>query len=334
MPNPKQDRFQLFADGVKDYAFIQFDASNRVTDWNTGATRLLGYTEAEILGQSGAIFFTPEDQARSEPEREVGIALGEGTAEDERWHVRKDGSRFRASGVLTKLCDDEGRLLGFAKVFRDVTEREQARERLERSLAEKDALLREIHHRVKNNLQVIVSLLGLQSRYIQDPHALASLEETTNRVRAISRIHEALYGTTDLASIQFSSYLHQLVRDLTAFYDLSQRIHTDVEAAPLALDIEQAVPLALITNELVCNAMKHAFSDRESGGISVTLFKQPSLAELTVRDDGHGLPADFDPATSGGMGFNLIRILTEQIEADLNIQTDGGTRITVRFPLT
>jgi PAS domain S-box-containing protein len=333
MSNPKQDRFQLFADGVKDYAFIQLDASNCVTDWNTGAMRLLGYTEGEILGQSAAIFFTPEDQARDEPQRELGTAVAMGTAEDERWHVRKDGTRFRASGILTKLSDDEGRLLGFAKVFRDVTEREQARERLHRSLAEKDALLREIHHRVKNNLQVIVSLLGLQSRYIQDPTALACLEETTNRVRAISRIHEALYGTADLASVQFASYLHQLVQDLTAFYEVAQRIHTDVEAAPITLDIEHAVPLALITNELVCNAMKHAFPGRESGGITVTLITEPGLAELTVRDNGHGLPPGFDPATSGGMGFNLIRILTEQLEASLQVRTDAGTSVSVRFPI-
>ena len=334
MPNSKPDRFHLFADGVKDYAFIQFDTSNRVTDWNTGAARLLGYTEEEIIGQSGAIFFTPEDQARDEPQREIGTALKFGTAEDERWHVRKDGSRFRASGVLTKLCDDEGRFIGFAKVFRDVTEREQARERLQRSLAEKDALLREIHHRVKNNLQVIVSLLGLQSRYIQDPTALGCLEETTNRVRAISRIHEALYGATNLASVQFSPYLHQLVQDLTAFYDVAQRIQTNVEAAPLTLDIEHAVPLALITNELVCNAMKHAFPDRESGGIIVTLVTQPEGAELTVRDNGIGLPPTFDPAISGGMGFNLIRILTEQLEANLNIQSSGGTSVSVRFSLS
>src|SRR4028118_2190418 len=209
MPNAEPDRFQLFADGVREYAFIQFDASNCVTDWNTGAKRLLGYTEEEILGRSGALFFTPEDQAAGEPAREVGMAVENGTAEDERWHVRKDGSRFRASGVLTKLCDDEGRLVGFAKVLRDVTEREQTRQRLERSLAEKDALLREIHHRVKNNLQVVVSLLGMQMRHVEDSRAIASFEETINRVRSIARIHEALYATPDLASVQFSTYLHQ-----------------------------------------------------------------------------------------------------------------------------
>ena len=334
MPSAKLDRFQLFADGVKDYAFIQFDASYCVTDWNTGAMRLLGYTEEEILGQSGAVFFTPEDQAAGEPAREVGVAVENGTAEDERWHIRKDGSRFRASGVLTKLCDEEDRLVGFAKVLRDVTERELARERLERSLVEKEALLREIHHRVKNNLQVVTSLLGLQARYIQDRRAVASLEETTNRVRAISRIHEKLYGSSNLASVQFSPYLHQLVHDLASFYDLTQQVQTGVEAEPITIEIERAVPLALITNELVCNAMKHAFPDQESGGITVTLRRELNLANLTVQDNGVGLPANFDPATAGGMGFNLIRILAEQLEARLQIQNDGGTSVSVRFPVT
>jgi PAS domain S-box-containing protein len=334
MPSPSSDRFQLFADGVKDYAFIQIDTDNRITDWNTGAMRLLGYTEEEAIGQSAAMFFTPEDRAAKVPQHEIRLALENGTAEDERWHLRKDGSRFRASGVLTKLCDDDGSVVGFAKVFRDVTERELARERLQRSLIEKDALLREIHHRVKNNLQVIVSLLNLQSRYINDPQALTYIEETTNRVRAISRIHETLYGASDLASVPFSSYLHQLVVDLTAFYDVAQRIRTDVQATPVTLDIEHAVPLALITNELVCNAMKHAFPGGVAGSVTVTLATAPEWATLTVCDSGVGLPVNFDPQTSGGLGFNLIRILSEQIGADLQIHTDGGASMSVRFPLT
>ncbi|HYP06996.1 MAG TPA: histidine kinase dimerization/phosphoacceptor domain -containing protein [Bryobacteraceae bacterium] len=329
-----RDRFHLFVDGVKDYAFIQFDGANRVTDWNAGAERLLGYTEAEILGCPGDIFFTPEDRERGMPEQEVVTARERGTAEDERWHIRKDGTRFRASGVMTRLCDDHGNLAGFAKVFRDVTEREQVRERLQRSLVEKDVLLREIHHRVKNNLQVIVSLLGLQARYIQDPGALASIEETTNRVRAIARIHEALYGNSDLASIHFSSYLNQLVQDLTAFYDVSQRIETRVSAAPVTLDIDLAVPLALITNELICNAMKHGFPDRENGSIVVEFAMSEGGGRLTVADNGIGLPPGFDAFRAASMGFNLIRILAEQLEAELEVQSSGGTQVVVRFPPT
>jgi two-component sensor histidine kinase len=137
-----------------------------------------------------------------------------------------------------------------------------------------------------------------------------------------------------LASVQFSSYLHQLVHDLATFYDLSQRVQTEVDAEPITVDIEHAVPLALITNELVCNAMKHAFPDQEGGGITVTLTRELNLANLTVQDNGVGLPPNFGPATAGGMGFNLIRILAEQLEARLQVQSVGGTTVSLRFPTT
>jgi PAS domain S-box-containing protein len=327
------DRFQLFVDGVKDYAFIQFDADSRITDWNQGAERLLGYTEQEILGQSAAIFFTPEDRANREPERETQTARRDGTAEDERWHLRKNGSRFRASGVLTRICDDQGDVVGFVKVMRDVTEREQARERLERSLVEKEALLREIHHRVKNNLQVIVSLLAVQARYLDDSEAVASLEETINRVRAIARIHETLYREADLVALDFATYLRQLAHDLTSFYDPKQRLTTNVEASSLSLEIERAVPLALIANELIGNAMKHAFTNGHAGSVHVKLSSDKSFSELEVTDNGIGLPSNFQIDLDGGMGFNLVQILTEQMEAQLRIKSEGGTQVSVRFPL-
>ncbi len=125
--------YELFVNGVQDYAFILFDNDNRVTHWNAGAERILGWTEREIVGQSGAIFFTPEDQRSGEVEREVDTARREGCAEDERWHIRKDGSRFWASGVMTRLLDDHGNVAGFAKVFRDLTARREAAEALRQS---------------------------------------------------------------------------------------------------------------------------------------------------------------------------------------------------------
>ena len=125
-----ESNFRLLVDSVRDYALFQMDLAGRVTSWNPGAQRLLGYNEPEILGQSGSRVFTPEDVAAGAPERELETARSTGSAEDERWHIRKDGSRFFASGVLTTVQDDNGRMRGFAKVMRDITDRKRAEEQL------------------------------------------------------------------------------------------------------------------------------------------------------------------------------------------------------------
>ena len=330
----KPDRFELFANAVKDYAFILFDAQNRVTDWNAGAERILGYSEQEILGQDGAIFFTPEDRVAKQPEQELQLAVSEGRAEDERWHIRKDGSRFRASGVMTPLRADEEQPIGYVKVLRDVTERERARERLERAVHEKDSLLREVHHRVKNNLQVIVSLLSMHAKHAKDRHAAGLIAETQNRVRAIARIHEGLYGSADLSTVRFGSYLTQLVSDLVSFYGMEDRVKARVEAEEITLELDRAIPLALFTNELLCNSLKHGFPEGRRGLISVALAREGTDARLSISDDGVGLPAGVNTETAGSMGFHLVRILSAQLQAHLEMASTGGTTITLRFAIT
>ncbi|MEI9974804.1 MAG: PAS domain S-box protein [Ignavibacteriota bacterium] len=137
--------------------------------WNSGAERLLGWSESEILGQKATIIFTPEDIERGEAEREFQQARTEGRAQDERWHIRKDGSRFQASSVLTRVRENHDSALAFTKIMQDITARKEQEEQLRRSLQEKSTLLREIHHRVKNNLQMIASLISLQSSQSADP---------------------------------------------------------------------------------------------------------------------------------------------------------------------
>jgi PAS domain S-box-containing protein len=332
------DRLRIFVESVNDYAFILFDRDNRVTEWNLGAERILGYADEEIVGRSGSVFFTPEDRESRQPEKEMATALRDGRAEDERWHLRKDGSRFRASGVMSILRDESGAHIGYAKVMRDVTEREEAREKLEASVREKTVLLREIHHRVKNNLQVVVSLISLQASHVTDASVLGMFEETQNRVRAIASIHETLYSTDDLATIHFGMYLGQLVDQVAAFYGVRGRVELSVDAADMALDIEQAIPLALIGNELLCNAFKHAFPDDRQGRVSVGLrYSGPAagarIAEFEVSDDGRGLPDAVDFRTAQSMGFHLVHILTRQLKASAEIVRGQGTSFRVQFPI-
>jgi PAS domain S-box-containing protein len=340
------ERFQLFVENVRDYAFILLDCENHIVDWNVGAERMLGYTEAEALGQSGSLFFTPEDRESGEPQHEMATAAKEGRADDERWHMRKDGTRFRASGVMTPLKRDDGVILGFAKIMRDVTEREQARERLEATLREKHTLLLETHHRVKNNLEMIVSLLRLQAAHIDDAKVLAIFEETQNRVRAVARIHETLYSTADLATIHFGTYVEELVRELFAVHGTTTRIVYKVDAADMALAIEQAIPLALIVNELVTNSLMHAFPDGRNGRVKIGLYYESKATApsadtldsgdgiLAVADDGIGLPAGEPQSSPPSMGFHLVNVLVRQLRGTISREASAkGTKWVVRFPL-
>jgi two-component system, chemotaxis family, CheB/CheR fusion protein len=327
-----ENRFRIVVESVRDYAIFQLDAEGRIVGWNTGAERLLGWQESEILGKSAAVVFTPEDVAQGEDRKELEKARLEGRAEDERWHMRKDGSRFFASGVLTRAEDGSG--LAFTKIMKDVTARKEQEERLQRTVEEKSILLREIHHRVKNNLQVIVSLLSLQASHTEDPRVLAAFDETKGRVRAIAQIHEQLYATDDLREVEIGAYLDALARDLVGLHaTVPGGVRLSVEVPEMVLPIEKAIPVGLIANELLLNSLKYGFPGG-AGELSLTLeFLPDGGARLRIRDSGPGFPPDFDPARSGSMGFRLVNLLVRQLRAHLEIESARGAMVTVTFPV-
>ncbi len=328
-----EQRFREFAANVRDYALLQLDAEGRMVSWNTGAERVLGYSEPEILGQNIAVLFTPEDLASGAPQDEMGRAIGAGRSVDDRWHVRKDGKRFWASGVLTPMRDEKGRLHGFAKVMRDETEHRRAEEQLRASLHEKEILLQEIHHRVKNNLQVISSLLRLQSEHIPDERTRGLFEEARNRVQAIGGIHELLYRSPDLAHIDFGVYLNRLARDLFSFYGMSEDgLHLAIQVDNASLDISQAIPCGLIVNELVTNCLKHAFPEGRHGTITVSLDCSQGTCILVVQDNGIGLPEGLDWEQADSLGLQLVQVLTRQLDGVVRADRTSGTCFEISFP--
>jgi two-component system CheB/CheR fusion protein len=329
-----EERFRLFVTSVHDYALFQTDLAGRITAWNPGAERLLGFTEEEILGEPAQRLYTPEDQMRGEAEKEMETARLTGRAEDERWHVRKDGSRFFASGILAAVRDDNGRLRGFAKIMRDITERRTAEEQIRTSLREKEVLLKEIHHRVKNNLQVITSLLRLQAEFISDRKAVGLFEEMHSRVKSIATIHEMLYAAHDLGKVDFGAYSQRLTRDLLLLYNVNpSKVGLRVEMQDSYLDISQAVPLGLIVNELLTNALKYGFPDERTGLIHMSLESSDSRGVLSVSDNGIGLPAEVNPKQTTTMGLQLVTLLTDQLDGTLVVNRHQGTRFTISFPL-
>ena len=249
---------------------------------------------------------------------------------------RKDGSTFWGSVTAVAVFDADGDLNYFDGVVEDISEKRESEDRMRMNLKEKEVLLKEIHHRVKNNMQVVNSLLGLQSRYIEDEAALRMFRESQDRVRSMALIHEKLYGSRDLARIDFGEYIRTLANTLYRTYSADPAcIRLTVDVGKVFLSIEQAVPCGLIVNELVSNALKHGFPrmQKERGAIRVSMQKnEGEEIEMIVEDDGVGLPEGFDLRKTDSLGMRLITILVEdQLDGSVEFASDEYTRFCIRF---
>jgi PAS domain S-box-containing protein len=246
-----------------------------------------------------------------------------------------DGKLHWVSVSGMPIFDADGSFAGYRGVSKIITARKDAEQRLRTALREKEILLKEIYHRVKNNLQVVTSLLSLQGQRTTDERARALLQDSANRVESIALVHAQLYRSGDLSNIDMREYLPQLVAALAEAHALSgRRVALHVEADGVALGIETAVPLGLIVNELVSNAFKHAFAGDGGGALTVTLRQVDAQhCEFAVADDGRGLPAGFDPTRLRSLGMQLVVSLAEQLEGTLDFGACGsaGTCVRVRF---
>ncbi|GAB2591107.1 hypothetical protein GCM10027190_44630 [Spirosoma areae] len=199
-------------------------------------------------------------------------------------------------------------------------------------LTEKEWLLREIHHRVKNNLQVVMSLLNSQASYLSDDTALSAIQESQHRVQAMALIHQKLYQSEQVARIAMPAYIQEMVAYLRDSYDLPQPVYFQFAVDPIELDVTQAVPLGLIINEAITNALKYAFPDSRSGTVKLSLLRLEQRSyELTIEDDGIGLPASYNPTQSNSLGMTLMRGFSEQLGGELQVNSHPGLTITLAF---
>jgi two-component sensor histidine kinase len=236
-----------------------------------------------------------------------------------------------SAGAMRRL--DERRAEAMRRLEEAADSSARAAHELEVSAREKEVLLKEVHHRVKNNLQVIASLLYLQGRHARDEELAGLLMESRDRVYSMALIHEKLYRSHSLARIDFGDYVATLTRALSSSLGIEPaRVEIETQAAGVLLDVEAAMPCALIVNELVTNALKHAFPGQCRGHIRVSFQKaSPERWELEVSDDGVGLPADFDPRRASTLGMQLVRSLTEQLRGTLELVPKDGTHVRIRF---
>jgi PAS domain S-box-containing protein len=230
--------------------------------------------------------------------------------------------------------DAEGRVERITGVTQDITERKAGEEALRASLREKEVLLKEVHHRVKNNLQLISSLLALQAGKLKDRAAAEAFAESQNRVRSMALVHENLYRSGDLSSVRLAGHLESLCAHLIRSYNIDpDRIKVDLRLAEVVLDLDRSIRLGLLVNELVSNVFKHAFPAERNGRVLVQLdMPRAGCYIVVVSDNGVGLPPDLAPGHSDSLGLQLIADLTEQLGGTLVLEREGGTTISIRFP--
>ena len=234
------------------------------------------------------------------------------------------------SDVMLAVASDAV-IIGF-HVRPDARAEKLSEKEIVESLKEKEVLLKEIHHRVKNNLQVISSILNLQSSFVKDEKTLEILDESRNRIRSMAIIHENLYRTTNFSSIDFTSYLQNLCTNLISSYHVySGIVEFKDEMEKIDLVLDQAIPCGLLVNELITNSIKYAFPSKQEGQITVGLEEKDETIYLRIEDNGIGLPKDFDMMKTDTLGLQLVSTLVEQLDGEITVRNHQGTKYLITF---
>ncbi|MEH2193478.1 MAG: PAS domain-containing protein [Nostoc sp.] len=308
-------------DGVFVYANPKFE-------------QMFGYEPGELIGRHVSVVNSEDEHTTHEAVNQAICAtvIQHGEANYEVENVKKDGTPLWCRATTSIFEHPEyGSVL--VAVQQDITEHKQAEEKIKASLKEKEVLLQEIHHRVKNNLGIVSSLLQMQCRRTQDPLVTAILRDSQNRIASIALVHEKLYRSEDLSDIDFAQYIPDLITHLFDSYNVSSsQIQLKIQVDDASLDIKTAIPCGLIINELVSNALKYAFVGNIKGEIEVKFYQElESTLTLIIRDNGIGLPANFDSKKAKTLGITLVQGLVKQLRGKLEIASHQGTQFKITF---
>jgi PAS domain S-box-containing protein len=321
----EERRFRDLLESAPD-AIVITDPGGRITLVNSQTEKMFGHGRTEMLGRKIEMLLPDRfherhrvhraNYGRDAHLRPMGAGL-------ELLGLRKGGIEFPTEILLSPLKTDDGILISAA--IRDVTRTKDIENQIRASLKEKDALLQEIHHRVKNNLQIIASLLSLQSAYISDPQMLLKFQESQQRIRAMALIHEKLYQSETLAKVDLADYVQSLVAILVRTYTTGSQIGLEIQVDPATVAIDTAIPVGLMLNELVTNALKYAYPNGRTGKLIVALSAESDgHFILRVQDDGGGLPADFQLGQVGTLGLRLVRMFAKQLRAEVTLDSEPG----------
>jgi PAS domain S-box-containing protein len=345
-----EEKLAQIVQGSPNPSFV-IDKNHRITHWNKACERLTGIPAAEMVGtnKQWSIFYPKERQIMADfvvdnqPEDVIASTYGNIYRTSDLVEGAYEGldlfPSFGDSGkwfffTAAPLKDSNGHTVGALETLLDLTELKRAEEQIKASLVEKELLLQEIHHRVKNNMQVISSLLNLQSRRIKDKGALEMFKATQSRVKSMALIHEKLYESGDIVSIDFADYIRSLISNLFQSYQVNPKdVNLTTAITVVALDITTAIPCGLIINELIANALKHAFPDGKKGQIHIAMHPLDGDAvELIVRDTGIGFPEALDFRNTKSLGMQLVISLVEgQLGGSIELDRSAGTTFKIKF---
>ncbi|MBP7809380.1 MAG: PAS domain S-box protein [Bacteroidia bacterium] len=250
--------------------------------------------------------------------------------------INRDGTKVFRQYVLYPIKNNEGGVIEVSGMGIDITENKLYEEKITQSLKEKEVLLKEVHHRVKNNMQVISSILNLQSSYVTDAYALNLLKESQNRIKTMAYIHESLYQNKTFTSINFSDYISTLTNNILQSYAASiQKVKLEPDVQKIILNLDTSIPAGLIINELVTNSIKHAFTESNEGIIYINLHTKDNVLFLEVSDNGKGFPKEIDFRNTNSLGLQLVNTLVEQLNGKLELKEfkGGGTSFLINFPM-
>ncbi|WP_445665715.1 PAS domain S-box protein [Fodinibius sp. AD559] len=311
-------------------AMVMIDTENRVQKVNKSFEELFGYTERELLNKDIDKIIVGEEDNQIVPR------MPDNGFEEDKFYTdiiryTKQGEKLNLLLGAIPVYLDDNPIAGFG-IYVDITEQKKYQEQLKQSVKEKQVLLEEIHHRVKNNLAIISGMLQLQAFEAENEEIRNALNDGQLRIQSIGIVHELLYQSENFIDISFEEYISKLIDTIKNTLPFNyQHIDVVADTGDVLLDINQAIPSAILINELITNAYKHAFDDNEAGTIEILLSRSDQEISIIVRDDGKGLPEDFTVEDHASIGMNLIETLTNQLEGELFYSSDDGTEFKVVF---
>jgi PAS domain S-box-containing protein len=322
---------QSIGDGV-----IATDIDGRVTRMNPTAQQLTGWNFADAQGRPLEEVFDIINafsrEAVPNPVKKV-LELGKIVGLANHTVLRsRNGEEYHIADSASPIRDSQGVVRGVVLVFSDVSERYKAERAIQSLLEEKDLILREVHHRVKNNMNTMKSLLFLQSQTVDDPHVSMALQDAGNRLQSMYVLYEKLYRSSSFNEVSLVDYIPALIDEVLDIFPNSPMVGVETHIAPISVDTKIVSTLGIIINELITNSMKYAFRDRTEGTLAVTVENQGDSLQMVVQDDGPGLPESVGFENSNGFGLMLVGNLAKQLRGELAIERTGGTKIILQFP--
>jgi PAS domain S-box-containing protein len=332
----EKDKKQMYLD-IAEVILVALDKNGQITLINRKGCRILGYEYGELIGKNWFKTCLPPENRHDV--FEIFKQLMEGKIEPVEYY---ENPVLTGSGEVrliawhnAHLKNEHGNIVGTLSSGQDITEQKQAENELKNSLKEKELLVKEVHHRVKNNMAVISSLLNLQAEKFEDPSVLNAFRDSRHRIRSMALVHEKLYQAKDLSKIEFSQYIKDLSQQVSRSIEFQgARIRVKVKADNIKLGIDTAIPCGLIINELLTNAFKYAFPHNRTGMIHIRMqLKENKYYKLIISDNGVGLPRYIDVQNPSTFGLNLVYLLTQQLEGEVEAQREKGTSFIITFPI-